>query len=277
MARTPYVKAPITTPMYPGLKISDMDYSWVQWFKQRFFGGQLQYLEGTHGEMVATDPLTVTEGSVFYDTTRTVWYVARGAYWDYYSGIYQCLQAALPTLGLHDAGFLAQVTDYGHLLQWTGAAWTWGPAELGSGFIQGFLSNPTISGWHLCNGATVSRLNSDGTLTNVTLPDYTTAAYAKLGITSSAGPNAASGDSEAVSAGTPAGTVSQATPVTSGAPSASVQVNAGTSFFVATTDHTHDVPVDGAPTFTGTPLGTHDHGPGTIELRNSQLAAWYRQ
>ena len=278
MARVPFVRAPITTPMFGGGKFGDMDMSWVQWFKQRFFGGQLQYLEGSHGELVATDPATVTEGSVFFDTTRGVWYVARGLHWDYYSGIHSCAQVDLPAdLGLHDAGFLANVWDYSHLLQWTGAGWTWGPGEGGSGYIVGFVDAPAIPGWHLCDGATVSKLGPTGTLVNVLLPDYTTAAYIKFGITCVPGPTAPSGLSAAVSAGTPAGTVTQTSPITTGLPSLTGTALAGAGSNTATDLHVHDVAVDVNPIFAGAALAVHDHGPGTLELRRSQLWAFYRQ
>ena len=276
MARTPFVKAPITTPMAD--KAGSLTNAWVQWFKQKYFGGQPQYLEGIHSERAVVDPESVAEGSTYFETDRQVWYVARGIFWNYFSGIMNCTQATLAAgLGAHDVGFLAQVTDYGHLLQWTGASWAWGPAEAGSGYIQGFLGSPGVAGWHLCDGATVNRLNPAGSLTPVVLPDYTTAAYVKFGITAGPGPNAPSGDSEAVSAGTPAGTVTQTTPVTSGDASATGAAFIGAGATLANEHHTHDVAVDQHPSFAGAALATHDHGPGTLELRNTQLQAWYRQ
>ena len=51
---------------------------------------------------------------------------------------------------------------------------------------------------HQTRMSAVNRLNANGSLTNVTLPNYTTPAYPKFGITVAAGPNAASGNSQAV-------------------------------------------------------------------------------
>lgn len=71
---------------------------------------------------------------------------------------------------------------------------------------------------------------------------------------------------KAYSAGTPTGTVSQ--PTFTGSALATHQhaaVSAGTPTGIVS-----------QPTFSGTPLATHDHGPGTLELRNTQLQAFYR-
>jgi len=79
-------------------------------------------------------------------------------------------QAQLPAnLQNVDAGYLYRVTDFSHFLQWTGAAWTWAPGELGSGYVVLFPNgapNP-ITGWHLCDGSMQNQLNADGTITSV--------------------------------------------------------------------------------------------------------------
>ena len=272
MARVPFVKAPLTTPMQVGAK--DLTYPWAQWFKQKWFGGQLQYMEGTHGERATVDPASVAEGSIYYETNRGVWYVARGIYWDYFSGIHSCVQANLPAdLGAHDAGFLAEVSDYAHLLQWTGTVWKWGNGgadQSGRYEFRGDTPNPA-TGWHLCDGSIVNRLNANGALTPVTLPDWTLAVYLKLGNTASLTPSPASGDSESVTA---TGIVTQTSPVTSGGPSATVPAFVGIGVTPASSGHTHNVAVDPNPVFAGV---AHDHGPGTLELRRTQLQAWYRQ
>lgn len=172
------------------------------------------------------------------------------------------LAALGPTL---QPNSLVWVTDFGHLLRWTGSTYEWGPGEQGSGFITAFLTDPTAAGWALCNGATVDRLNADGTVTGVTLPNYATSAYLKLGTSAAAGPTAASGVSGATSAGTPSGTV------TIGNNDANQDVQAGTGTLVAADPHSH------AGTFAGNALATHTHSPGTLELRRSQLKAYFRQ
>ena len=120
-------------------------------------------------------------------------------------------QATLPNLTTADAGALIHVTDYNHVLQWTGSGWEWGPGDAGGGFIQGFLTAPVSTGWKICDGSTANMLNGDGTVTAVKLPDYTTAAYLKLGKTLLAGPNAASGETDPTDVGAPTGVVTQPT------------------------------------------------------------------
>lgn len=91
-------------------------------------------------------------------------------------------QAALATLAgtltAANAGLLVCVTDYAHILEWTGTAWEWGPGESGSGYFADFAVAPTAAGWHACDGSTVAYLKSDGTTANATLPNTVgTAAY----------------------------------------------------------------------------------------------------
>jgi hypothetical protein len=183
------------------------------------------------------------------------------------------VSGALPGgLGAADVGTLAWVTDYSHLLQWTGSAWTWGPADPGSGFYAMYESAPSGFGsnaWQLCNGSTVARFNADGTTTNVTVPDVTTAAYLK-GALAAAAIAVASGN-------TPAGTVSTptftGTPGTTGNDSASVAVQSGAGTTVAADPHTHPFTPAGTlstPTFTGNAMTT-------LELRNKTTALYYRR
>jgi hypothetical protein len=202
------------------------------------------------------------------------------------SAITDFTQSNLPTnLTVNQKGFLISVSDYAHILRWTGSGWTWGPGDPGSGYIAPFLSAPTQTGWHLCDGSTVNKLNADGTLTSVVLPNYTTTAYLKLGTVLAMGPNAPSGTTAAISGGTPSGTNSiptfTGTPATTSiesADTANVAVTGATS--VAAANHTHTVTPAGtvsAPTFAGTALPPHAHGPGTLDLENTQLMAFYRQ
>ena len=182
-------------------------------------------------------------------------------------------QANLPTnLTVANAGQLVLVSNYNHVLEWTGTGWTWGPGEDGSGYIEPFLMAPTNpTGWHACDGSSVSYLKSNGTLGTVTLPNYGSPAYLKFASTASAGPNAGSGETEAVSAGTPTGTNSSEVTSTE---SADTTVGVGIGSTVAAQNHTHSVP---APTFTGVPMAAHQHGPGTLDLTNTQLLAYFRQ
>jgi hypothetical protein len=99
--------------------------------------------------------------------------------------VFQCTQANLATIaaGLSavDIGALAWVTDYDHLLQWTGTGWQWGPGESGSGMLVPFAVAPTGNGWHTCDGSSQNYLKSNGTTGSVTLPNVAGGAYLKAG------------------------------------------------------------------------------------------------
>lgn len=74
-------------------------------------------------------------------------------------------------LGKNSTGLLFDVTDYNHVLQWNGTGWQWGPGENGSGYIVAFVNPPNpLTGWHVCDGSTVSQLNADGSVSTVTIP-----------------------------------------------------------------------------------------------------------
>lgn len=124
-------------------------------------------------------------------------YSAANTSWSYIAGIVQRTQANLSALtsllGGADTGLLVDITDFAHVLRWTGTAWTFNdPADM-SGRISMFLVDPSpTTGWHLCDGTSnVPYLKSDGTTGTQTMPALTaTAAYAKLGTPASATLNA---------------------------------------------------------------------------------------
>lgn len=245
-------------------------------------------LVGTHLNRLTTYPATgQAVGTMFWEYDRTLLYVVTDAFgpkqWRYVSGIYKTSQSALPNdFSSGDVGAQVEVTDYAHILEWTGAAFRFFGNDT-SGYIQMWPAAPDpLTGWQLCNGTATHRLAKDGTLVSVTVPNYTTPAYAKLGITASIGPNSPSGQTSDDSAGTPAGSVAATfTGDTNGTTvdlGPGVDVQAGTGTIVAAHTHVHDVVPSGsiAATFTGTPLGTHHHGPDTLELENTQLLAYYR-
>lgn len=152
------------------------------------------------------------------DTDRTVLYLSVGNAWEYVGGIMQATQATLPAdLGAGDAGFLADVTDYAHRLQWSGSGWGFAPGDEGSGRVEGFLVDPNpTTGWHLCDGAAgVTYLKSDGTTGTVNLPDLVStaaqAAYLKFGSPASSTVNPAVAPAFTGGSYTPAGAVSQPT------------------------------------------------------------------
>lgn len=178
------------------------------------------------------------------------------------------------TLTPANTGQLVYVTDYNHMLRWDGTGFQWGPGENGSGYISAFLNDPSpTTGWQLCDGSGTTKLNSDGTVTAVTTPNYGIASYLKLGTAAAAGPSAASGVTGATSAGTPSGTNSNPnTGNDNDAGFLAMADPAGT--LVALNPHQHPTT---APVFTGNALATHTHTPGTQELQRTTLKAWYRR
>lgn len=178
-------------------------------------------------------------------------------------------------LTLQDSGQLVYVTDYNHMLRWDGTGFQWGPGENGSGYISAFLNDPSpTTGWQVCDGSGTTKLNSDGTITAVTVPNYGTASYLKLGSAAPvAGPTASSGVTGATSGGTPSGTNSN--PDTGNDTDAGflAAADAGGTL-VALNPHVHTTV---APVFTGNALATHTHAPGTVELQRTQLKGWYRR
>jgi hypothetical protein len=166
------------------------------------------------------------------------------------------LAAYALTLTADDANLLVEVTDYAHILRWTGSAWQWGPGETGGGFFSPFAIAPG-TGWHACDGSSVAYLKSDGTTANVTVPNTAgSAAYLKPGAAYSATITAATVPTVTAptftgTPVTPTGTVSAiaATATTT------VLVTSSGAVQVAAQNHTH-----AAPTFTGaalTPAGTN--------------------
>jgi hypothetical protein len=126
--------------------------------------------EGTHALRLTT--AATPDGAAFFENERRVWYVAVGGAWIYAAGIMPASQATLPAdLGGADYGFLVSVGDYGHLLQWNGSGWVWGPGDEGSGKMVLFEIDPTGVGWHLYDGSTVNYLQSNGALGEITLPN----------------------------------------------------------------------------------------------------------
>lgn len=180
-----------------------------------------------------------------------------------------CTLAAIPTTWtVRDTNRLVCITDYAHLLRWTGTAWTWGPGEEGIHPIVMFPVDPNpTTGWQLCDGTTVAYLKSDGTTANFVTPDLTSAgnkaAYAKLG--TPVGVNAAV-----------APTITNALVTGSGAANlgnANAAVNVvqtGATFVAANATHTH---FDSGHTHTIAATTSAADG----EPRNYILRPWFRR
>ena len=119
-------------------------------------------------------PDTLFEAS---DRNYVAW-ASDGVSWLYAYGIHSRTQAQLTTLagtlGTADAGYLVWVTDFEHVLRWSGSAWTFGLGDFRGGYMQFFAVAPTGNGWVLVDGTATSYLNADGTTTAYTPYDVST-------------------------------------------------------------------------------------------------------
>lgn len=118
-------------------------------------------------------------------------YLVVSGRWVYLSGQYASELTDLPTdIGENEtilaggrvaSGFLFFENDtYFHQLQWNVSAWQRGPSDLEhSDTFHEFGAAPTDGGWAQCDGGTKTYLKYDGTTGTRTVPDLSTAAYAK--------------------------------------------------------------------------------------------------
>lgn len=135
--------------------------------------------QDTHAHRLTRPP--VTDLSLFYETDRTVWYLAVGGTWIYYTGVMSGLLTNIPTDldNTHDTGFQYHATDYGHTWFWQSSTYNFGPGE-SSGQIVAVTATSAPAGgvWHACDGSTVSISKATGAtaaalIQSVTLPDLT--------------------------------------------------------------------------------------------------------
>lgn len=237
-------------------------------------GSTAVVLSGTHASRLNTPAANYPLGTLFYETDRRIEYIVSGSplVWTYKSGTYATILASIPTdLTVNDAGFLFAVTNFKHVLQWSGSAWDWGPDDIGSDFYV-ISENALGIGWQLVNGATVDRLNADATVTSVTLDDMTVPGYLKGALVATA-VAASSGLTTSVSGGTPAGSVSSTFTGTASGTQAADNTGAS-SVNVVPAPYTPAGSVSSS--FTGSALTGHAHGPNTLELRNKQGRLYYR-
>jgi len=261
--------APIRTPLHevdrsqfalPALQRNkdSLDFSgvappWIGWFQAvTTRTNLLPAIYDTHAHRLANYPAANYTGLFFYETDRTVIYGSINGNWAYLTGTGFFTQAALPTdLGVNDAGFLAAVSDYGHILQWGGGGWGWGPGEGKNRKIELFTSNPGV-GWHICDGSAVSYLISNGGTGTETVPNL-------VGNPSYMKATGAYGGGTINLAGIP-----QVPSENTGGPSATTVVQSGSGATVASSTHTHVVPAEATTT-------------ATDPVQNITMLAYYRQ
>lgn len=63
-----------------------------------------------------------------------------------------------------DAGDVYHVKVFNHLVQWTGTAWQFAPADQGNGWVQFFSVPPSTDGWAPCDGTSTTILTVGATL-----------------------------------------------------------------------------------------------------------------
>jgi hypothetical protein len=189
-------------------------------------------------------------------------------------------------LGTADAGYLAFVTDYGHLVRWTGSVWEFAPGDDGNGYFQHFALTPQQNGWQLCDGSTVAYLVM-GSLTittaNIAVPNLvSTPAYLKSG-TYSGTRVGANGSTDTESGHTHTGTTD-----TDGEHTHQVSVSVTIRSVAAGADHDVDDDIsasvpnpdplsDHNHAFTTGGGSAHNHGAGSIEMDRLLAPLYFRR
>jgi len=177
---------PLRTPPLEGAKDASplhFSYPWVKWFQalETLRSKSAQFFFGSHAQRANLNAARYPNGSVFFESDRTVFYVIINGVWTYLTGSMATDQNDLPgDLGTADAGFLVYITDYNHQLTWNGFGFQWAPGEVGGGYSVPFVTAPNpVTGWHVCDGSTVLQLQPDGTTVSTTIPN-TAGAYFRL-------------------------------------------------------------------------------------------------
>lgn len=267
-------------------------------------------IQDVHANRILHPPGPLPLGSIYIETDRGLTYINRFVSstnaWVYLEGTFQQTQsqvaALVATLGVNDTGLLLDVTDYAHVLRWTGTVFTFqDPADI-PGRIVGFLVDPfPTTGWHVCDGSMVSQLLPDGTLFGpYAIPNLTgTPGYLKFGPAASPAVNSPVAPTLTMNPYTPAGTNStvsftpagtNSTPVFTGTPQTFGDVAQGAGALTAHSTPNPYTPAGtvSAPTFTGSagtvPAETFTGTPATLtgtisttgEPSNVELKAWIR-
>lgn len=159
------------------------------------------------------------------------------------------LAALAASWGAIQTGDFVWVSDFAHILQWSGSSWSRGAGDLEhSDTFHDFGAAPSDTGWHACDGGTVTYLQYNGTLGTRVLPNTAgTSAYAKH----------TSGYSGTI---TPAVTPAVSVSAVSGNESADTIVVTGTSTVtvtVAAAPHTHTITALGTATLGGDPISNY--------------------
>lgn len=267
--------APVASPLIDGGR--HIERVWLEWMLAGF-SRSITVIQDTYANKGNYSAGNYAAGSFFLPTDQQgLAFVSRAGTWKYDGGTFRETLANKPTLGTNETGLLYVVTDYNHVLRWSGSAWTWGPGDDGSGYYRYSENAPTPNGWQVCDGSTVAVLNADATTSNVTTPNLATPGYIK-GATIAAGVAAAGGTVAATTATNQneSAHTHSVDPLStaSGGNNTTVDVQSGSGTTVAANGHAHTTDIapftSGAGSAHTHTQNAHDHGPGTLELRNKQ-------
>lgn len=244
---TPYLP---TTSAIASPRTGQPTREWLAWFRSTqgsieslttSVAGQLStILQDTHANRLAAYPATDYDpGALFYETDRTVVYRvnAAGTAWVYAAGEMAAAFASVPAdLGADDAGFLLQITDYGHRAKWSGTAWGFAPGDPGNAYFADFAVAPSVPGWALCDGSATTYLTMGATITATAFttpnlagsPAYRKSAAAYTGTISAATAPGLSGSSGSTAPGM-TGETANATATISGDTASATASLSGTS------------------------------------------------
>jgi hypothetical protein len=149
---------------------------------------------GTRAQRLGKAPSNYGNASIFVETDRGLTYQIENRVWTYAGGIYKATFANAPTgLAAADTGLLWNVSDYAHLLRWTGSGWEFVDAM--GGYVEWRVVAPDGNGWQLCDGSATKYLHiAAGAVSEVSYTTLNLAgnpAYLKMGNAYSGAINAA--------------------------------------------------------------------------------------
>lgn len=190
---------------------------------------------GSHAVRVSRPTSGFEAGSMYFETDRgNVAYQLQGNVWVYAGGVLRAAFAAAPVLKAADAGFLWYVSDYAHVLRWTGTGWEF-VDEMG-GYVAWRVIAADGSGWQLCDGSATHYLHVTGgvasEVAHTTLNMTGSPTYLKMGAAYGAAINVAT--------------------LTTSGPTGNQSVG-GTGNLAASTSHTHTLTADPIANAVGLP------------------------
>lgn len=149
-----------------------------------------------------------------------------------------------------DVGFLYRATDFDRVYRWTGSAWEDAPGQPRRGMMV-FADGSLGTGWHVCDGSSVSISTATGGTTSKTLPNFNSGIFPRAN-SSAGGAGGASTHTHVVN---PPNT-------TSSGPSTTTTSGASTSTTSGPTGSQTGVP-------DGTTTVDNDHDGSTVDVASS--------